>query len=69
MNRTTIIIATIGALAAIGGAWLTAQTTADQQVAQIETKVEVVKTTENLHYLEVKDSLGRIEKKLDMILK
>ena len=43
------------------GAWATAST----RVNIIDTKVQVVERTEQIHYMELKEQLNRIEFKLD----
>lgn len=64
---TQIIAAGIAGLAAVGASWMTANATADARVSEIDKKIEVVEERENNHYLEVKQSLERIEKKIDQL--
>lgn len=62
-----VAVAIIGALAAVTGSFFTAQATASSRSSEIDTKVEVLKRTQELQYTEVKGSLDRIEKKIDRI--
>lgn len=68
-NLIPIIVAIIGALTGVGGAYFTAQATADSRVNQIDTQVQVLQERQSLQYQEVKQGLERIEKKLDQALK
>lgn len=67
MNTTSIIVALIGAATGITGAIFTAQATSSSNTAEIDTKVQVLEERQARQYEEVKDSLERIEKKLDML--
>lgn len=62
---TSIAVAVIGAIAAIAGSFFTSRATADVRVNTIDTKVQVLEERQSLQYTEVKDSLSRIESKLD----
>jgi len=67
----TVLQAVIGGislvLASVGGAFVTGSAGASSQLNSVNTKVEVVKTTEELHYSEVIKILDRLEKKIDTI--
>lgn len=69
MNLPTIAVATITAIASIAGAFLTAQATSSEKVNGLSTKVEVIEERENNHYLEMSNTLDRIESKLDSAIK
>jgi len=60
----TIIIATATILASALGALATSSASN----AEIRTKVEVVKTTEELHYKEVKEGVDSLNRKMDRLL-
>lgn len=60
-----IYAAIIGAIAMIGASAVTAWGTSSAKVSTIDTKVEVVKTTENLHYTEVQRQLEQQTNKID----
>lgn len=62
-----VIVAFIGAVAAIAGSYFTANATSAAQVNEVDTKVEVLQERQALQYTEVKNSLDRIEKKLDNV--
>lgn len=71
----SIVVAIIGAVAAITGAYFTAASTSEAQVSDINTKVEVLKNTQSLQYTEVKGlldteskQLTSIDNKLDKVL-
>lgn len=61
---TTILIASSTIIASALGAWATASS----RVNMIDTKVQVVEERENNRYLELKESLNRVEKKLDKLI-
>lgn len=65
----SIIVAGLGALAAITGSYFTAQATANERVNTIDTEVQVLSERQDLQYKEVKEGLQRIEMKLDKALK
>ncbi len=65
--RIEIVIAIIGAVVGITTSIVTAGATTDARTGQIDTKVQVLEERQNNQYKEVKDSLDRIEKKLDAI--
>ena len=76
MNQTTkgqisLWIALVGAGGMITAAgvtgWFSAANAISSRVGAMETKIGIVETTENLHYLEVSKILGRMESKLDGI--
>lgn len=62
-----VAVALIGAAAAVTGSFFTAQATTADRYNMVDTKVEVLKKTQELQYAEVKGSLDRIENKLDAI--
>lgn len=64
-----IIVAGIGALAAIAGSYFTAQSAADIRVSEVNTEVKVLSERQALQYQEIKASVDRIETKLDKALK
>ena len=64
-----IVVAGIGAFAAITGSYFTAQATANSRVNDLDTEVQIAKTTQALQYKEVTDWLERIDTKLDKALK
>lgn len=55
--------------ASIFAAKASASSQVDQQVTAVNTQVQVIKTTQDLQYKEVKESLLRIESRLDRALK
>ena len=61
---TSIIAAGGMIIASIFASWATA----NNRVGQAETKIEVIKTTEDLHYKEVQKQLDGIDKKLDTLI-
>ena len=68
-GQISLSIAITGAIATVFVGAMSAWATASTRVAQVETKIEVVANTQELQYKEVKEGLGRIEKKLDEVLK
>ncbi len=67
MNATSIAVALIGAVTAITGAFFTAQATSSTQVNTVNGKGDVLEERQSNQYSEVKESLDRIEKKLDSL--
>jgi len=55
----------ITASAMVVGSIFTSWTVADGKIQAIESNVRNVQTVENLHYLEIKESLQRIEQKIN----
>ena len=69
MNSTAgIIVAFIGAIAAIVTSFFTAQSTANMRVNDVDTKVQVLEERQLNQYQELSASVGRIEEKLDRIV-
>jgi hypothetical protein len=62
-----VLVAGITGLAAVGASFMTATATANNELSDLDKKIEVIQERENNHYLEVKQTLDRIEKKLDQI--
>lgn len=67
-GSTHIIVAAIGALAAVTGAFFTAQAAAGNRVNEVDTKVQVLQERQELQYRELSNSFDRVEKKLDILL-
>ena len=72
LGQFPIIVALImstGTLAAsIFGSVLVSKSTANNELASVETQVSVVEERENNHYLEVKEKKDDMNKKLDQLL-
>ena len=71
MNKgqsTIIIVGIIAAVATIGGSWLTGWFGASKRVGEIEKNVAIVKTTESLHYMELKEDVKEIKTDIKTIL-
>lgn len=64
---TGIIIAVIGAVAAVATSFFTASATSAARVNDVNTQVQVLQERQNLQYTELKGTLDRIEKKLDTL--
>lgn len=47
--------------ASVGGAWITASASAQREIGNVNTELQIVKTTEGLHYKELKDDLNEIK--------
>ena len=66
------MIAIIGAigipLASVFAAWVTASGTANDKIAEVKTEVRVVEEREQNRYLELKNTVNRIENKLDKLI-
>ncbi len=60
-------VAVIGMMGAVVGAFITAKAAATAHIDSVNTKVEVLSERQALQYTEVKDSLARIEKKIDKL--
>lgn len=58
----SVLIALIGAAAAVTGSYFTASATSNQRSNDINTEVQVLKNTQALQYAEIQKSLERIEK-------
>ena len=58
----------IGGIASVITAFVTGSFAANGEVANLKTEIAVVRTTEELHYLEVQKQLEVIDSKLDGIL-
>ena len=54
-------------LSSIGGAYMTGSVAANKELSNTNTKVEVIKITEELHYKELKELLTSIDQKIDRI--
>ena len=74
MNRGQIpvMIAIIGAIAvpiaSVFVAWVTASGTANDKISEVKTEVRVVEEREQNRYLELKNTVNRIENKLDKLI-
>lgn len=64
-----VLVAGIGATAAVVGSFFAAQATVDMRVAALDAKVQVVTEREDNHFVEVQSSLKRIEDKVDRVNK
>lgn len=67
--NTQLAIAVVGAITAIAGAFFTANAASDVRVSGMETKVEVIRTTQTLQYTELKDEITTIKQDVKEILK
>ncbi len=54
-------------LASVGGAWASSSAAANKELSNFNTELQVVKTTEMLHYTEVKELLIGIKEQVDKI--
>lgn len=65
-------ISTTVAIITAGGMILTSAFTgwfsAASRMAELDTKIEVVETRENLHYIELEKSIDRLECKVDKLV-
>jgi hypothetical protein len=66
-HKGQIIIAIIGAVAAISASIMTAASTVAGKTADIDKRVDLVSQREELHYTELKGLLMSIDSKLDKI--
>lgn len=66
-SLVAVLVASIGTLGVFGAAYFTSKSTADSRVNEVVTKVEVLQERQSLQYTEVKESLARIEKKIDKL--
>lgn len=57
----SLAIAVIGAVAAVSASFLTANATTNARANNIDTQVQVLKTTQSLQYAEVKDALADLK--------
>ena len=64
--KTTLAI--IGALATIAASIISGGYSASSKTNEINTQVQIVKTTEELHYKELKENLEKIDRKLDILI-
>lgn len=64
---SVVIGGVLTAVTAWGGAWITGSMSASRELFKVNTDLQVVKTTEDLHYKEVVKILERIEKNIDKI--
>jgi len=66
------MIAIIGAIAvpiaSVFVAWVTASGTANDKISEVKTEVRVVEEREQNRYLELKNTVNRIENKLDKLI-
>lgn len=53
--------------ASVGGAWVSAGASVQKEISKVNTVVQVVKTTEELHYKELKEDTKEIKKNLENI--
>lgn len=65
----SIVVAGIGLIGAVTASFFTAQATADERVSNINTEVQVLAERQENQYREVKESLQRIEARLERALK
>lgn len=65
----SLLAAIIGAAGVITASAFTAWATANGRVNDIDTKVQVVEERENNHYMQLKEDLESIDKKLDLLIK
>lgn len=63
-----IISGTFLLLASIGGAWFTSNATVERKISTIDTKVELVQRTEELHYRELKEDLNEIKNNIQKLV-
>ena len=63
-----IISGTFLLLASIGGAWFTSNATAERKISSVNTKVELVQRTEELHYRELKEDLDEIKNNIQKLV-
>ena len=66
-GQASLMAVIIAATTTILGSALTAWATASESIAAVDNRVTAVTITEDLHYKEVKETLERMEKKLDSI--
>jgi len=64
-----LVIAGFTLLASIGGAWISASASAQREISTVNTKVELVERTEELHYKELKEDLDEIKDDIKQLLK
>lgn len=67
-GQVSITVALIGAGAMVVTSFLTAYATTSTGVEEVRGEVRVIEERENNHYLELKQSNDRIEKKLDLLI-
>jgi hypothetical protein len=62
-----ILVAAIGATATVVASFFTAQAAADNRIAEVDVKVEVLTERQTLQYRESKEAWQRVEGKLDYL--
>ena len=71
-GQIPVMIAIIGAIAvpiaSVFVAWVTASGTANDKISEVKTEVRVVEEREQNRYLELKNTVNRIENKLDKLI-
>lgn len=68
MGQISLLTAIIGAVGMISASIFSGWYSASSKTNEINTQVQIVKTTEELHYKELKENLGKIDRKLDILI-
>lgn len=66
-SLTSIIVAGITGVLGLAGVWITSNSKINREVGDVRQEAAIIKTTEDLHYKELKNLVEGTDKKVDKI--